>query len=70
MKLTVNGRERDFPQLETDRGLHHLIELLQLKEDRVAVERNGDIVARAKWVEVQLEEGDKLEVVQFVGGGY
>ena len=70
MKLTVNGRERDFPQLETDRGLHHLIELLQLKEDRVAVERNGDIVPRAKWVEVQLEEGDKLEVVQFVGGGH
>jgi len=33
------------------------------------LERNGDIVPRATWAEVRLEEGDKLEVVQFVGGG-
>ncbi|MGB6110813.1 MAG: sulfur carrier protein ThiS [Acidobacteriaceae bacterium] len=42
---------------------------MQLKADRVAVERNGDIVARATWADVRLEDGDKLEVVQFVGGG-
>jgi len=69
MKLTINGREREFPELQSDSTPQHLVELLQLKADRVAVERNGDIVPRATWAEVRLEEGDKLEVVQFVGGG-
>jgi sulfur carrier protein len=69
MKVIINGREREFPELQSDSSLRHLIELLQLKADRVAVERNGDIVPRATWTEVRLEDGDKLEVVQFVGGG-
>jgi sulfur carrier protein len=69
MKLTINGRDREFPQLQSDSRLHQLVELLQLKADRVAVERNGDIVPRAAWAQVRLEDGDKLEVVQFVGGG-
>jgi thiamine biosynthesis protein ThiS len=69
VKLTINGRDREFPELESDSGLLHLIELLQLKADRVAVERNGDIAPRAKWAEMRLQDGDKLEVVQFVGGG-
>lgn len=69
MKLTINGREQEFPELQADSSLHRLIELLQLKGDRVAVERNGDIAPRATWAEVHLEDGDKLEVVQFVGGG-
>jgi thiamine biosynthesis protein ThiS len=69
MKLTINGRDREFAELEPDSSLHQLIERLQLKADRVAVERNGDIVPRATWQEVALQDGDKLEVVQFVGGG-
>ena len=69
MKLTINGREREFPELQSDCTLQHLVEVLQLKADRVAVERNGDIVARATWATARLEDGDSLEVVQFVGGG-
>jgi sulfur carrier protein len=69
MKLTINGRDRVFAELDTDSRLHHLVELLQLKADRVAVERNGEIVPRAQWVDTLVEDGDKLEVVQFVGGG-
>jgi thiamine biosynthesis protein ThiS len=69
MKLTINGRDREFPELDSDSRLQNLIELLQLKADRVAVERNGQIVPRAQWVETRVEDGDKLEVVQFVGGG-
>jgi thiamine biosynthesis protein ThiS len=69
MKLTINGRDREFPELDSDSRLQNLIELLQLKADRVAVERNGEIVPRAQWVETRVEDGDKLEVVQFVGGG-
>ena len=70
MKVTINGREQEFSELPSDSSLLHLIGLLQLKPDRVAVERNGDIVPRATWAEVRLENGDKLEVVQFVGGGW
>jgi sulfur carrier protein len=69
MKLTLNGRDREFSALDTDPKLLHLIELLELKPDRVAVERNGEIVPRASWFQVNLNDGDKLEVVQFVGGG-
>lgn len=70
MNLSINGRDREFPELDADSSLPHLVELLQLKADRVAVERNGEIVPRATWAQVQLENGDKMEVVQFVGGGH
>ncbi|MES2220037.1 MAG: sulfur carrier protein ThiS [Acidobacteriota bacterium] len=69
MMLTINGRDREFPELQTDSSLLRLIAVLQLKADRVAVERNGEIVPRATWADVKLLNGDKLEVVQFVGGG-
>lgn len=69
MKLSINGRDREFSELDSDPNLHHLTELLQLKADRVAIERNGEIVSRANWPQTQLQNGDKLEVVQFVGGG-
>ena len=36
---------------------------------RIAVERNGEIVPKAAYQEVVLEDGDSLEVVSFVGGG-
>jgi sulfur carrier protein len=40
-----------------------------MKQDRVAVELNRDIVRRELWAEKQLSDGDKLEIVHFVGGG-
>ena len=40
-----------------------------MKADRVAVELNRDIVPRDRWAETTLNEGDRLEVVHFVGGG-
>lgn len=36
---------------------------------RIAVERNGDIVSKARYGETVLEDGDSIEVVSFVGGG-
>ncbi len=69
MKLLINGRDREFVELDQNPRLTHLIELLQLKSDRVAVEHNGVIVVRATWPETLLQAGDKLEMVQFVGGG-
>ncbi len=66
MRLTINGKEQTF----TDSlNLVQLIEQLGMKGDRVAVELNREIVPRAQWPEAKLNDGDKLEVVHFVGGG-
>lgn len=66
MKLTINGNEREFTGVST---LADLISQLGMKADRVAVELNLDIVQRTKWAETPLKDGDKLEIVHFVGGG-
>ena len=65
MKLIINGTEREFSVA----NVAALIDALQMKGDRVAVELNGDIVSRSRWAESALKDGDKLEIVHFVGGG-
>lgn len=67
--LWINGQSRTFPNLASPVSLASLVTELGLKGDRVAIEHNGEIASRARWNEVQLQEGDKLEVVHFVGGG-
>jgi thiamine biosynthesis protein ThiS len=66
MKLQINGESREFNAPLT---LSALVETLGLKPDQVAVEVNRSIVARERWAETNLREGDRLELVQFVGGG-
>ena len=67
--VILNGRSEQFDGLDEGATLSEAIDLLGLKADRVAVERNGEIVGRALWATVELSSGDKLEVVHFVGGG-
>jgi thiamine biosynthesis protein ThiS len=69
MYLVLNGQSREFPQLQPGANLQDLIAGLGLKGDRVAIEHNGNIVPRAEWADAGLAEGDRLEVVHFVGGG-
>lgn len=69
MKLQINGDERDFVDAPIPFTLAALVETLGMKADRVAVELNREIVPRNRWTETQLIEGDRLEVVHFVGGG-
>ena len=69
MKLLINGDERDFANVPSPFTLAALIESLGMKSDRVAVELNREIAPRDHWSEIQLNEGDRLEVVHFVGGG-
>ncbi len=66
MKVIVNGEER-----EVEKGimLSNLIEELGISCARVAVERNREIVAPDIYNKTELEEGDQLEIVGFVGGG-
>jgi thiamine biosynthesis protein ThiS len=69
MKVILNGQEREFPELGDEATLSDLILILGLKEDRVAVEHNGSIVARGTWGSAPIHPGDKFEIVHFVGGG-
>jgi sulfur carrier protein len=64
--LVINGVSRNFPTPLTISGL---VEALGYAGKRVAIERNGEIVPRSRHGEVQLENGDELEIVVAVGGG-
>lgn len=66
MKVQINGEQRE---LATGLTLAALLEQLGMKPDRVALELNREIVRRETWVQTHLKEGDRLEIVQFVGGG-
>jgi thiamine biosynthesis protein ThiS len=69
MKVIINGQEREFPELAAPAKLGELLQALELKGDRVAVEHNGSIVVRGEWEGTTIGSGDKLEIVHFVGGG-
>jgi thiamine biosynthesis protein ThiS len=66
MQLIINGEPRFF---EAPLTIAKLLEHLGLKLDRVAVEHNRVLMPRAQWTETPLSDGDRLEIVQFVGGG-
>lgn len=68
MKLHINGEEKSFDS-PAPFTLAALVDLLGMKSDRVAVELNRDIVPRDRWAATVLKDGDRLEVVHFVGGG-
>ena len=66
MKLTVNGEAREVPQAAS---VADLLDLLEVRAPRVAVEVNRAIVPRARHAEHRLADGDTIEIVTFVGGG-
>jgi len=69
MKLYINGEERTLTDIRSPFTLVALVEMLAMKADRVAVELNRHIVPRDRWTETPLNDGDRLEIVHFVGGG-
>ena len=66
MELFLNGERKSVDGVRT---LTQLMEHLGMKSDRVAVELNREIVSRDRWAQTELNEGDRLEIVHFVGGG-
>ena len=64
--VTLNGERRRLP---SPISLGGLLDRLGLDFDAVAIERNRVIVRRPHWPTTRLEDGDKVEVVHFVGGG-
>ena len=66
MQLVVNGEER---QVGPSTTVKQLLASLGLADTLVAVERNEEVVPRAQHESTELTEGDRVEVVHFVGGG-
>ena len=66
MLLQVNGEPREFDPPMT---VASLVERLGLDGRKIAVERNLEIVPRSAYPSTALDEGDRLEIVNFVGGG-
>jgi sulfur carrier protein len=66
MNLTVNGELRRFDALASVRDL---VAALGLDGRKVAVERNLEIVPRSAYGRTQLADGDRIEIVHFIGGG-
>lgn len=66
LTLLLNGRPETLPG---PISLHALLAQQGLVERRVAVELDGEVVPRSRWAQVWLEEGQRLEIIQAVGGG-
>lgn len=66
MRITLNGETKEIEEGTT---LLALVEQLKLAPERLAVELNLDVVRRDEWPAVKLSDGDRVEIVHFVGGG-
>ena len=66
MKLVINGEERSFSASMT---VEALLGELGVDSRKVAVERNLEIVPKSSYAQVAVNDGDKLEIVAFIGGG-
>ena len=66
MNLTVNGEARTFEPLA---NLSVLVSALGLDGRKVAIERNLEIVPRSAYGKTRLADGDRIEIVHFIGGG-
>jgi thiamine biosynthesis protein ThiS len=66
LRVLVNGNDKE---LGDGAVIADLIAGLNLKPERVAVEVNRKILKRSQWGSTLLVEGDKVEIVHFVGGG-
>lgn len=66
MRLLLNGEERDVADVVT---IADLVTALGLDARKVAVERNLEIAPRSTYADTALADGDRIEIVTFIGGG-
>jgi thiamine biosynthesis protein ThiS len=67
MKIFLNGEEREFDK--ENMTIKDLVEELKIKAPNFAVAVGIDVIPKSEYETYQLKEGDKVEVVTFVGGG-
>jgi thiamine biosynthesis protein ThiS len=66
MRLLLNGEERDIAGIAS---IADLVAALGLDARKVAVERNLEIAPRSTYADARLTDGDRIEIVTFIGGG-
>ena len=66
MKVFING---EIKELGAPVNLKKLLQLLALPSERIAIELNRQVVRKKDWENIEVGEGDRLEVIHFVGGG-
>lgn len=66
MRIILNGKET---QIDDHSTLHELLEKMKIKPQIVASELNSKIVRRSEYSTTQICEGDRLEILQMIGGG-
>ena len=65
-KIQLNG---DPYEINNGTNLDELLNKLKIKKNKVAIEVNGEIIERKKYPNLVLNMNDKVEIVQFIGGG-
>jgi sulfur carrier protein len=66
LHIQVNGESQELPDGST---IEDLVQRLSLPVTRIAIELNKNVARRAEWATTILAEGDRIEIVHFVGGG-
>lgn len=66
INVIINGKTE---RITAGMSLQSLLKLLGIKSERVAIEYNREIIDRNQFDALQLKEGDRLEIITFVGGG-
>jgi len=64
-KIQLNG---DPYKINTGTNLNELLNRLKIQKNKIAIELNGEIVEKNKYPNLILNKGDKVEIVQFIGG--
>lgn len=67
MNITINGEHYD--DLPEGMSIAGLLVLLKLPPKKIAIERNREIVSKSTFEETILADGDRLEIIHFIGGG-
>jgi sulfur carrier protein len=66
MKVLINGETKE---ITGELNLSELLKRFSMPSERVAVELNREVVRKKDWENTKITEGDRLEVIHFVGGG-
>ncbi|WP_240007739.1 sulfur carrier protein ThiS [Pseudaquidulcibacter saccharophilus] len=66
-KIVINGEEHE---IASGKNLDELLDVLELEKRSIAIELNQNLIPKSEWVNHIVKSGDKIEIVQFVGGGF
>ena len=66
MRIFINGETKE---IANELNLNELLKHFSLPEERVAIELNKEVVRKKDWENIKIADGDRLEVIHFVGGG-